>query len=87
LNYTRFRNAAELRRIQSPLRRIEVAMESESRKKGDAAMKNVLWIVCGFCAAATGFLVWGGNRTPPVKLLAHRLEMAWADHHTVVETT
>ncbi len=49
-------------------------------------MKNVLLLVGGFCAAAAGFLVWGCKRTPPVELLAHRLEEAWADHHTVVET-
>jgi hypothetical protein len=49
-------------------------------------MKNVLWMVGGFCAAATGFLVLGSKRRPPVELLAHRLEAAWADHHTVVET-
>jgi hypothetical protein len=47
-------------------------------------MKNILWLVAGFCAAATGFLVWNTNRTPPIQLLANRLETAWADHHTVV---
>jgi len=47
-------------------------------------MKNVLWMVGGFCAAATGFLVFSRNRTEPVELLAHRLQEAWADHHTVV---
>ncbi len=47
-------------------------------------MKNVLWTLGGFCAAMAGFLVWGCNRTQPVELLAHRLEQAWADHHTVV---
>jgi hypothetical protein len=30
-----------------------------------------------FCAPAN----------PPIELLAHRLEDAWADHHTIVETT
>jgi len=50
-------------------------------------MKNVLWIVGGFCAAATGFLVLSRSRTQPVELLAHRLQEAWADHHTVIETT
>jgi len=50
-------------------------------------MKNVLWIVGGLCAAAAGFLAFGPSRTQPVELLAHRLERAWADHHTVVETT
>ena len=49
-------------------------------------MKNVLWMVGGFCAAALGFVVWSSRRTRPVELLAHRLEEAWADHHTVVET-
>jgi hypothetical protein len=50
-------------------------------------MKNLLWIVGGFCAATAGFLVWSPGRTQPVELLAHRLEQAWADHHTIVETT
>ncbi len=49
-------------------------------------MKNVLWMVGGFCAAATGLLVLGSRSRPPVELLAHRLEQAWADHHTVVDT-
>jgi hypothetical protein len=49
-------------------------------------MKNVLWTIAGFCAAAAGLLVWSPKRTQPVELLAHRLEEARADHHTVVET-
>jgi hypothetical protein len=49
-------------------------------------MKSVLWMVAGFCAATLGFLAWSRQRTPPVELLARRLEGAWADHHTVVET-
>jgi hypothetical protein len=47
-------------------------------------MKNALWMVGGICAAAAGFLVWNRNRSQPVELLAHRLEQAWADHHTIV---
>jgi hypothetical protein len=51
-------------------------------------MKNILWLIGGFCAAAAGFMVWGPiwgpRRTQPVELLAHRLEEAWADHHTIV---
>ena len=50
-------------------------------------MRNILWMVGGVCAAAAGFLVWGSSRTPPVELLAHRLEEAWVDSHTVVEIT
>jgi hypothetical protein len=49
-------------------------------------MKNVLWMMGGFSAAAVGFLVWGSKRTPPVDLLARRLQEARVDHHTVVET-
>jgi hypothetical protein len=47
-------------------------------------MKNIIWMTAGFCAAAAGFLLWNTNRNQPVELLAHRLEEAWADHHTVV---
>ena len=50
-------------------------------------MKSALWMIGGFCAAAAGFLVLGCRNTQPVELLAHRLQDAWADHHTVVETT
>ena len=55
-------------------------------------MKSFAWIVGGFCAAALGFLVWGAGKTrgvasnlpgAPVDQLAHKLEEAWADHHTV----
>ncbi len=47
-------------------------------------MKNLLCLVGGVCAAATGFLILNSRRTQPIELLAHRLEDAWADHHTVV---
>ena len=47
-------------------------------------MKNFLWMVSGICAASVGIILWGSKRTQPVQELAHRLEVAWADHHTVV---
>jgi hypothetical protein len=47
-------------------------------------MKNFLWMFGGICAAAFGMILWGPQRTRPVQELAHRLEEAWADHHTVV---
>lgn len=47
-------------------------------------MKNFLWLVAGVCAATAGFLVWGPKRSQPVQELAHRLEEAWANNHTVV---
>jgi hypothetical protein len=50
-------------------------------------MRNVLWMAGEFCAAAVGFLVLNAGRTQPVQLLSRRLEVAWADHSTIVETT
>jgi hypothetical protein len=47
-------------------------------------MKRVLFTIGGFCAAAAGLLVWRSKPTPNVEDLAHRLEEAWADHHTTV---
>ena len=47
-------------------------------------MKRVLWMIGGICAAAAGIIVYQRNRTPKVEELAHRLEDAWADHHTAV---
>ncbi len=47
-------------------------------------MKRLIWTVGGICAAAAGLLVWGASRTPNVEELAHKLEDAWADHHTTV---
>ena len=48
-------------------------------------MKSVIWMIGGLCAAAAGFLVLGRReQAQPVAELAHRLEEAWADHHTQV---
>ena len=47
-------------------------------------MRNFLLITGSFCAAAVGLIIWGPQRRKPVEELALRLEMAWADHHTVV---
>ncbi len=47
-------------------------------------MSKFLLMVGGICAAAACFLVLGPNRAPRVDKLAHQLEDAWADHHTVV---
>ena len=47
-------------------------------------MSKFLLIVGGACAAAACFLAFGPRRTPRVDELAHRLEDAWADHHTTV---
>ena len=48
-------------------------------------MKKVIWTISGLCAAAAGFLVWSrSQQAQPVEDLAHRLEEAWADHHTRV---
>ena len=47
-------------------------------------MKKLVWFVGGMAAAAAGFLVWSSKRVQPVEELAHRLESAWANHHTTV---
>jgi hypothetical protein len=48
-------------------------------------MKSLLFLVAGITAAAAFVIASRANaRTPvPVEELAHRLENAWADHHTV----
>jgi hypothetical protein len=46
-------------------------------------MKSVLWTLGGICAAAVGFIALS-RRNQAVPELAHKLEVAWADHHTTV---
>lgn len=46
-------------------------------------MKSVLMLVGGVCAAAAAVMLFESKRVRPVEELAHRLEEAWADHHTV----
>jgi hypothetical protein len=48
------------------------------------SMKSIIWTVGGICAAAAGIILWETIRNPRVEVLAHRLEDAWADHHTTV---
>jgi hypothetical protein len=60
-------------------------MEPEQLK--DRQIEKSIWWLTGFCAAAAGFLIFAPKRTLPIELLAHRLEDAWADNHTIVETT
>jgi hypothetical protein len=45
-------------------------------------MKQVIWTIGGICAAAAGILVWNRSRPADAEQLAHKLEAAWADHHT-----
>lgn len=47
-------------------------------------MRRIIWTVGGICAAAAGIILWQSNTNPDVEKLAHRLEDAWADHHTTV---
>ena len=47
-------------------------------------MKSWMMIIGGVCAAAAGWIVLNAQRVQPVQELAHQLETAWADHHTVV---
>jgi hypothetical protein len=46
-------------------------------------MKKFLWAAGAICGAMAGVMIWSRSRNEPVEELAHRLESAWADHHTV----
>ncbi len=46
-------------------------------------MKGAFLMIGGVCAAMAALLVLQSRRRQPVERLAHRLEVAWADHHTV----
>jgi hypothetical protein len=49
-------------------------------------MKSILYLLSGFAAAAAYILVTNARKAAPkpVEELAHKLQDAWADHHTVV---
>jgi hypothetical protein len=47
-------------------------------------MKGFLWMTGGLSAAVLGLIVWDSRRLCPVQELAHRLELAWSNHHTIV---
>ena len=47
-------------------------------------MKAFLWMAGAVCAAMAGLMIWNRQRNGDVEDMAHRLEAAWADHHTVV---
>jgi hypothetical protein len=53
--------------------------------RGELAMKNLVWYVAAFSAAAAFLFVKSLKTETPVQVdeLAHKLEAAWADHHTV----
>lgn len=47
--------------------------------------KSFFWLAGAVCGATAGLMIWNRSRSnEPVEELAHRLESAWADHHTVV---
>ena len=48
-------------------------------------MKNLVWYLGALSATAAFLLLRNAmhSRPVPVEELAHRLEGAWADHHTV----
>ena len=58
--------------IQAPVREIS------------KRMKAMFWVAGAVCGAVAGLMIWNRQRDEPVEDLAHRLESAWADHHTVV---
>ena len=50
-------------------------------------MKNILFLIAGLSAGAAYFVLKTAQKAPaaplPVSELAHKLQDAWADHHTV----
>ncbi|WP_263374339.1 hypothetical protein [Granulicella aggregans] len=46
-------------------------------------MKKAIFLIGGICGVAAGVVVALVRQPKPVKLLAHQLEEAWADYHTV----
>jgi hypothetical protein len=49
----------------------------------NVGMKTFLWMAGAVCGAVAGLMIWERQRNGKVEDLAHRLESAWADHHTV----
>ena len=51
-------------------------------------MKNLPYLIAGIAASFAGYLVLNRKSAlkmqQPVDELAHKLQDAWADHHTVV---
>ncbi len=47
-------------------------------------MRNTLFLIAGLTAAAAYFLITRNQEPRSVDELAHKLQEAWADHHTVV---
>jgi|SRR6185437_3033196 hypothetical protein len=66
------RNELRTLDIQAPVREIS------------KRMKAMFWVAGAVCGAVAGLMIWNRQRDEPVEDLAHRLESAWADHHTVV---
>lgn len=46
-------------------------------------MRTALFTIGAACAAIAGIIAYS-RREQPINAMAHRLEEAWADHHTVV---
>jgi hypothetical protein len=46
-------------------------------------MKKAIFLIGGICGAAAGMIVVLSRQPKPVDVLAHQLEEAWADHHTI----
>ena len=70
--------------VIAPYRIQLLSTANATRIRGNTKVKNFIWMAGGFCAAAVGFLIWSPGRPRPIQELAHNLEVAWADHHTVV---
>jgi heme/copper-type cytochrome/quinol oxidase subunit 4 len=59
-------------------------MLGHSRYEGDVKMIRTTYLLGGMLTAMAVWLVYRGQQPREVEVLAHRLEEAWADHHTRV---
>jgi hypothetical protein len=47
-------------------------------------MIRTTYLLGGLFTALAAWIIYRGQQPRPVEVLAHRLEEAWADHHTRV---
>jgi hypothetical protein len=59
-------------------------LDGASGEEQERIMKTMIWTIGGICAAVAGAIVLSRRGQQPVVEMAHKLEEAWADHHTVV---
>ena len=65
-----------------PLSRIQCSLGLEAHK--ETLMMRLPFLLGGMFTAMAIWLVYRGAQPRPIEVLAHKLEDAWANHHTRV---